>query len=156
MSILAIQTAVGSIGSKAATVLSYDASSLLNIGKFQYKGGPDGLYILNQSDTDTTYTKSFTLATTDLGIENPKHCSFLYIGVKTVSTNTKLNITLTNDKGVSKTVPYIVLKVGLQRLRVPMGHINRGRYIKLKISSDNSFRIDNIEGYFTVVASRRN
>ncbi len=45
------------------------------------------------------------------------------------------------------------LKIGLQRIRIPIGQNGQGRYWTIRVQSVNHFRIDHIDGVFIVRSS---
>lgn len=144
MSSIAVQCAVGEVGSKATTKLSYGFSSLVNIGRFQYGMDNSGIYLLNSGETDNNviYSRTFTLATTDLGNKNRKRGRRIYIGV---DTNSELIVSIKFDDEEWRNYPVTPKKNGLQEINVPVGYNGYGRYMTVKITSNNRFRIDNID-----------
>ena len=149
MSSIAIQTAVGKIGEKAVTELTYGFSSLININGFQFGGNESGLFRLNTEETDngTKYTRSVTFATIDFGISNPKHGRFIDIGFEATAT---LVLFVKIDNQAWRNYTVTPLKTGLQRIRIPIGRNGQGRYFTFKLSSNSRFRLDQIDGVFIV------
>ncbi len=146
MTTIAVQTAVGEIGSKATTELSFAFNSLLNLGEIQIGTNSDGIYLLN-TDDDESFERTFTLATTDLGIPNPKHARFFHIGIVT---DNDFVISVKFDNSAWRNYAVEALKNGLQRIRVPLRQDDQGRYFTLKITSNYWFRIDSIDGDFII------
>ena len=145
MSTIAVQTAVN----HAVTELSYSLGSMVNVGEFQYGASNEGIFILNSGDTDNEvpFTRSFTLATSDFGIQNYKKIRRIAIGFEG-----SLSFTLLVKFDDQEWIEYPVSprKTGLQQIVVPIDTRDQGRYITIKISSTNSFKIDRIEGLFIV------
>lgn len=146
---LAVQTAIGEPGRKVTTELSWDFNDLISIENFAYGLDENGIHLLNTTEKDNLveYTRSFTLATTDLGVKNPKRGRRVNIGFKADS---KFTLEVQIDEQTARTYTVTPLKTGLQRIRIPIGRDGQGRYFKFKISSTNAFRIDQIDGTFIV------
>jgi hypothetical protein len=149
---IAGQTAVGEIGSKATTELSYSFASLLNIGGFQYGAGENGLFRLNTGEADNgiNYTRSCTLATSDYGVSNPKRARFIYIGF---DASFPFMLSVKIDEQAWRDYTVTPRKVGIQRIRVPIGRNGQGRYFTIKVSSTRRFIIDQMDGMFIVRSS---
>ena len=153
MGSIATQTTVGEIGSKAVTELSYSFASMINVRGFQYGGNSEGLHRLNVEDpaAATTFTRTFTLATTDFGIKVPKRARFLSIGF---DADDAFTVSVKLDDKTWRDYPVVPLTTGLQRIRVTIGSSGQGRYFTIKVSSTSKFRIDNIIALFTARTSR--
>lgn len=149
MGTLAVQTAVGDLGSKATTTLSYSFLSLVNVNGFQYGAGAGGLFQLNTGTDDegTRYTSSFTPATSDLGSKKPKRGRYLYIGY---DADVAFTAQMKLDDGSWVNYPFSSFKTGLQWGRVSLVRSKHGRYFTFKISSTSPFKIDRIDGVFVV------
>jgi len=152
---IAIQTAIGDIGGKATTQLSTSPASMINAKGFQYALDTNGVHILNRGDTDNNaeFTRTFTLATTDLGIKNPKRGRFFYVGYEVFQANDPMTISIKLDDQAWREYNVVNRKVGLQRVRVPIGRDGKGRYVTVKISSVKHFRLDNIDAEFYLLSS---
>lgn len=152
MATIAIQTAVGPMGQKATTLLSYGLRSMCNMGKFQYGANEDGLFLLNQGEDDAgrQYERSFTLATSDYGVFQPKRFRFVYIGIEA---DTAFIVSVKADDQDWRTYRVVPRKTGLQRIRVPIGRDGQGRYWTVRISSTGRFRVDHIDGMMVVRSS---
>lgn len=143
---IAVQTQIDN----AVTNLSLTFNSMLNTGSFQYGCNNAGLYCLNKSDSSELVESSVTLATTDLGIKNPKHIRFLYIGIKT---DNNFTISVKFDNSLFRDYLVRVPTKGLQRIRIPIGKSQRGRYLTLKVSSKYKFSLDKIEAIIVATSS---
>ena len=146
---IAVQTAIGTIGSKATTELSYAFKSMINAGEFQYGLNQDGIYLLNQGEQDDgeTFERSVTFATTDFGVKNPKRVRFIHIGFVA---DYEFTLAVKIDDQVWRKYTVTPRKTGLQRLRVPIGRNGQGAYITTKITSRSMFRIDMMAGILIV------
>lgn len=140
---IAIQTAVGDVGSKAVTELSYAFNALINTGSFQYGCNDDGIFLLNsgEQDNDGDYVRSFTLSSSDYGLANLKRIRFLYLGI---DTDNSFTVSVMGDNKVWRDYTVPLNKLGLQEIRKSIGRDGFGRYWKIKISSTNRFRISMI------------
>lgn len=151
MSTLATQIAIGNIGEKPTTLISWSFPALINAGAFQYGGDGTGLYLLNtgEEDNGSAFQRFFTLSTSDFGIHNPKKMRFAYIGFEGNHEHS-FKISVKADDQLYREHIVTPLKDGLQRIRVPIGTDRQGRYFTLQISSTHPFRIDSIKGIFYV------
>lgn len=149
MTSIAVQTAVGAIGSKATTELSYAFASMVNLGSFQFGANADGLFLLNSTnkDNDVVYERSLTFATTSFNIYNPKRGRFIYIGI---DTDVSFTVSVKFDNQDWRDYPVELFKTGLQRLKVSIGRNGQGKYFTLKITSNSWFRLDSVEGAFVI------
>lgn len=147
MGSLAVQTAVGEIGSKATTEISYSFNSMINIAGSQWGCNKNGLYELNSGEDDNgvPYERSFTLAKSDFGSKHQKNGRMLYLGI---DTDHDLSVGISFDGQAEKVYPVAVLTTGLQRVRVPIGTRARGRYCTIRFFSNHWFRIDSVKGLF--------
>lgn len=145
MTTIAVQAAVGSLGSKATTEQSFQFNSMCNLGNIQVGANETGLYLLNQSDVVQDFESSFTLATTSLNTHNPKSLVKLFIGINTAES---FDVHMSYDDSDERTYTKEVKKDGLQRLTVPIGTQDQGKYITIRISSNSWFSIDSVEGIF--------
>jgi len=146
MSSIAVQTVIGDEGTKATTELTYGFNSLLNNSGFQFGANSNGLFLINQGETDNlvNYERTFTLATTDLGIRNPKEFRFIYIGFSAFK-GTRIDIYVHADD--QKPIKHVhrAIKSGTQRARIPIDVRVLGRYWTVKVSSMKAFRVDEME-----------
>jgi len=149
MGSIAVQTAVGSLTGKAVTELSYSFGTLVNTGRFQYGLNNEGIFLLNigEQDNDVDYTRSFTLASSDLDAKNLKRFRFLFIGV---DTDDSFTISVMGDNKTWRDYDVVLNKTGLQEIQQVVGHGDFGRYWKIKISSTSRFRVDSIDGTLIV------
>ena len=110
---LAVQTAVGDLGRKATSELSWNFNALIAAGGFPYGCDDNGIHLLNTTELDgaTPYTRSFTLATNDLGVKNPKRGRFAYIGI---DTDTEFTLEITIDEQAPRSYTVTPLKTGLR------------------------------------------
>ncbi len=137
---LAVQTA----HNNAVTELSSEFLSMTSSEGFQYGCNENGVYLLNQANHN--FESSFTLATTDIGDHHPKRLRYLYVGIDTDNTFT---VSVKVDRGEWRDYSTEPLTTGLQRIKVPIGKSQQGRYFTIKISSNYIFRIDSIKGLFS-------
>lgn len=146
---LAVQTAIGGPGTKAATRLSWGFNSLCIIGSYCYGANKDGIFLLNgpQNNSSSTSEAYAVFATTDASIKQPKHIRYLYLGGRF---DGDFNIDVKVDDVAWQTVPVRVPKVGTQRVRVEVGTKLQGRYWTVKIRSSNKIRVDSIIALFLV------
>jgi len=144
MSSIAVQGAVGERGSKATTELSSGYNSLAVINGIPIGANSSGLFKLNSGSQDDTtdFTRTFTLATTDFGLSNPKKFRALYLGIKT---SARFTVSIKADEQDWRHYPARPPKAGLQRTKVPLGSYSQGRYWTVKISSTSDFTIDSVE-----------
>jgi len=149
MTTLAVQGAVGGIGSKATTELSYSFSSMSNAGEYQYGVNKNGIYRLNTGETDdeNDYTRTFTLATASLGEKGHKQGRMIYVGVEATEPFT---VSISFDEQTFRNYTATPSKTGLQTVRIPIGKNQRGKYVTVKVTSTDRFRIDSISGLFIV------
>ncbi len=152
---IATQAKLGSIGEKPTTELSLAFDSLVGGGGYAFGLNEDGIHLLNSGDTDTgvAFTRSFTLATSDLGAKNPKRGRYFYIGYEVYQESDPMTIALKLDGQEWRTYNVKNKKVGLQVVRVPIGRDGKGRYTTIKISSTAAFRIDSIRMALYVLSS---
>jgi hypothetical protein len=149
---IAVQTAVGDIGGKATTELSYSFNSLLNCGEFQYGLNSSGIHLLNQGNLDNTtqFESSVTLQTSDYGRRNFKRFRFIYLEVE-VYEKTVFTVSVRPNKGdwIDKTVT--VKNAGLRLLRFSIKKKGgQGNYHAVKIASKKQFRIHSVFGEMRV------
>ncbi len=154
MTSIAVQSAVGASSSKAVTELTYNFSSIINTGKFQYGLNREGIFLLNNGDTDDgeLYSRSFTLATTDLDVVNMKRARKLLIGI---DTRKEFTVSITFDNNNWRHYTRVPEKLGLQTLEISIGRGRltqggSGRYVTIKVTSMYRFRVDHILGNFFV------
>lgn len=147
---IAVQTAIGDIGSKAVTSLSWSFNSMVNTGKFQYGFNDNGIYILNTSGEDEAGSSDgyeVIFANTDFGIDNLKRVRFIYAGIVA---DGAVVISVMNDNKKWITCTKKSLKTGVQKIRFPISRKGYGRYCKVKIFSLSPFKIDNISGLLVI------
>lgn len=151
MGAIAVQGAVGQVGSKATTELSYNFNSMVALpGGFQVGANGNGLFLLNQGELDdgATYERTFTVNTSDYGKQEFKQFRFLYIGFKG---DNPFTVLVNTDEQGWRDYTATPGKTGLQRaVQIPVGSNDQGRYWKIKITSNYSFVIDRIDGMFYV------
>lgn len=148
MGCIAVQCAVGDIGEKALTELSPSYESLINTGSFQYGLNSDGIYLLNNGNlyASESFTSSFTLATSDLGINASKRLRFIYLKVEVYNATT-FTIQAKPDDGTYSMVTKTVDGAGIKMIKVTFGSESCiGDYITINISSTSQFRIHEITG----------
>lgn len=156
MGSILVQTAVGNINGKAVTEASYSFTSMINAGPFQYGLNEDGISMLNVGETfnGVQYERAVTIATTDLGIHNPKHIRHIYLGFEA---DKAMTLSVQLDNLAIRTFTVLPGKKGLQRIRIPIGKGEEleglGRYVRVRISSKTRFRLDKVDGIFIIVSS---
>ena len=148
MGCLAVQCAIGEIGEKAITELSPSYESLINTGSFQYGLNSDGIFLLNTGNTynSVAFTSSFTLATTDIDIDESKRLFFVYLKVEVYDDST-FTIRAKADDGTWVTRTKDVIGSGIKMIKVPIGSKSCiGDYITVNVASTSQFRIHKING----------
>jgi len=152
MGAIATQGLVGPVGAKATTELSYNFNSMANTGKFQFGANGNGLYRLNTGELDDAaiYERTFVINTSDYGVKNPKQFRFIYIGF---SGDQPFTVSVDVDEQGWRDYTVIPKKTGLQRIRVPIGSNQQGRYWRIKITSNYRYRIDQVDGEFYIRSS---
>lgn len=160
MSSIVIQTAVGDIGEKATTELQFEYDSMVNCGQYQYGLNENGIFLLNQGNTDNSavFESSFTLQTSDFGVKNNKRFRFVYLEVEVYKDSTfTVTVTPNNGTAIYKTVSTFGpgLKTMSFTIQKSGGH---GNYHKIKIASNEQFRIHSVSGLMIVnsLGFRRN
>lgn len=145
---IATQTAIGELGRKAVTELSYSFDNMVNVGH-QYGCNSEGIFLLNngEQDDDSDFTRTFTVSSSDYGTKNLKRFRFIYIGI---DTDNSFTVSVMSDNKVWRNYDAVLNKTGLQQLRVPVGRDGYGRYWKVKITSTSRFRIDSIVGLLII------
>ena len=145
MKTIATQTAIGEVGFKPTTELSWSFPEMVNMGEFQYGLGEDGITRLNTGidDTGVPFTSTFTLNTSDYGIQNEKRVWYLFFAYEGAENFT---VSLKSDDDVHGWVDYpaVAAKDGLQRIWVPTGRGRRGLMWTVKVSSTSPFKISRI------------
>lgn len=153
---IAVQGAIGEVGSKATTLISdFSFNSMAEINGVQLGASADGLFKLNTGadDDGTSFISTFTIATTDFGLHNHKQIRFLYFGV---DTDSDFTVSVKADDKVWRDYTAEVSKTGMQEIRVPVGRDGYGRYWTIKISSTAFFRLDQIDiATYVLSAGRR-
>ncbi len=142
---LAVQAALGNVGEKPVTFLTdYDFNSICSINNQPIAVNSSGIYRLNKGseDVEQNFVSSFTLATSDFGIQNIKRIRFIYLGLITSS---DLDVYIQNER--SEPVQYTVkhLRDGFQRIRFPVSRNEQSRYFTIQIKSSGWFTINNID-----------
>lgn len=152
MTTIAVQTAIGDIGEKATTELSYLFDDLINCGKFQYGLNSSGIHLLNTGDTDngSDFTSSITYQTSDYGVKNNKRFRYVYLQVELFESTT-FTISIKPNKGSWITKSVIVSGTGLQTISFTIPRLNGlGNYHTVKLESLSQFRIHAVHGLIKV------
>jgi hypothetical protein len=148
MGCLAVQAAVGEIGSKATTEATFSFLGLVNCGRFQYGLNENGIYRLNSGDTDAgaRFTKTITLATSDFGSNVMKRFRYLYVELETeVNIDIIIGVKPNKDEWLEKTVS--VTGPGLQTVRVSINREDgQGNFHSVRLSSTGWFRLHSVRG----------
>lgn len=146
MGCIAVQCAIGDVGEKALTELSPSYESLVNTGRFQYGLNETGIYLLNTGNTyaNVSFTKSFTFAESDLGVDENKRLRFLYIHLETIA-DASFTIKTTFDGVDLVTTTKVAAFTGLKIIKIPFNSSSCiGDYITLSIESTSQFRLHKI------------
>jgi len=146
---IAIQTAVGEIGSKATTELAWKYDDMVSVGNLQYGANEDGIYQMNATEQDdgSDFIRTLTFATTDFDSKNPKRMRSLYFGIET---DDDITVSVKTDDQSWRDYTLEHEKNGIQRVAVDIGMDGQGRYWTVKLSSTTPFRIDNIGSVFII------
>jgi len=144
---IAVQGAVGENNSKATTRLSYKFNSLAVINGVPFGANSSGLFQLNtgETDNDSVYTRTFTLATTDFGDDHPKHLRYIYM---TVDTDNDFKLSIKTDNGLDRILEASLLMTGLQRIRIENIYADVGEHWSITMYSNHFFRVDKISAIF--------
>lgn len=160
MSSIVVQTAVDDIGKKATTELQFEYNSLVNCGKYQYGFNENGIFLLNQGNTDNSdvFESSFTMQTSDFGAKNNKRFRYIYLEVEVYEHSTfTVTVTPNNGTAISKSVSTI--GPGIKTISFTIQKSGgQGNYHKVKIASNEQFRIHSVSGLMIVnsLGFRRN
>ncbi len=147
---IAVQGFMGEAGAKPGTYLDpFDFNSMAVINGVSLGTSAEGLHRLNTGDRDSqkTFQRSLTFATSDFGSEKYKKIRFLYLGL---SLSSSINIIISTDRDAQVeefTVDY-EKDDGLQRIRVPVETGQQGRFYTIKIDSGSWFSVDSVEALF--------
>jgi hypothetical protein len=140
---LAIQTAIGEVGGKAATALTQSYTSMIAFGNFQYGANASGIFLLNQG----TSTPSFSLFDCDIGTPKDKRFEYIYVTLDS-AISTVVTLTVLTDNGVSYPYTVTTALAGVQRLRFKIGRGIKGRVWRVSLSSPAWFEIHQIDALF--------
>lgn len=159
MSSVAVQTAVGAMGEKATTELSFGFDSMIDAGDFQYGLNSSGIYLLNQGNDDdgTAFTSTVTVHTSDYGRKNLKRIRYVYLEVE-VYDDTLFEVGVRPNKGSWTTAYVSTTGAGLKTLRATMPKDGgKGNYHAVRISSTGQFRLHSLVGLFVLqhIGARR-
>lgn len=149
---IAVQTAVGEIGSKALSQLSWNFNGLINCGQFQYGVGSDGIFLLNSGDTydEVEFESSFTLTTSDYGLANNKRFRYVYLKIE-VFEDTDITLSVRPNKGNWLNHTESIIGAGLKTVRFTIERNNgNGNYHTIKVACNKQFRIHEISGLLIV------
>lgn len=149
---IAVQTAVGDIGSKAVTDISWNFAGLINCGAYQFGVNENGIYLLNygNSHNEALFSKSLTFVTSDFGLKNIKRFRYIYLEIEVYGDSTFI-VSVKPDKGswINKTVS--VVGAGLKTIRFSISRTNgQGYYHTVKIASEQQFRLHASYGLLNV------
>lgn len=149
---IAVQTAVGEVGYKAVTELSFAFAGMVDCGGFQYGVNSSGVHLLNTGETDNlaAFERSFTLATTDLGVPNKKRVRRVYAEVE-IFEDCTFTLTDTLDKGTALTKTIAATGTGLKKLHFTLPR-DSAVYHTIKLSSTSRFRVHKLSGLIIVRA----
>lgn len=154
---IAVQSAVGAIGSKATTELSFAFAGMADCGQFQYGVNSTGIHLLNTGNIDgaTAFEKSFTLATSDFGRPNMKRFRWVYVELE-VYEDATFTVSVRPNKGAWVTKTVNVVGAGLKKVRFTIPSAGgMGTYHAVKVSSLSQFRIHSMSAVLIVMAMGR-
>jgi len=146
---IAVQTAIGEIGSKATTELSKAYNAMINCGVAQFGLNGSGIFLLNSGNLDgiAPFESSFTLATSDYGIKNNKRFRRIYLEVEVLGDST-FTLTVTPNKGMAITKMVSVIGAGLKTISFTIKREGgQGNYHTIKIASYDQFKIHSVNGF---------
>lgn len=138
---IAVQTAANN----AVTTTSKQFEGITSTCGFQYGLNSSGIYLLNTGEDDDgqLFERTFTLATTDLGVHGVKTFRYIYVGI---TTDNKFTVSLLADGKRSPTIREVSPQgSGLQIVKIPVGSDAQGRSWALTIKSNYSFHVDSID-----------
>jgi hypothetical protein len=157
MSAIAVQGAVGNIGNKATTQLSWFNFNAIGVINGTAIGSSDeGIFLLNigNLENDAEYTRTITLNTSDLGDQSRKTINFVYLEIDGTVGN-EITIQVDYDKGrFVKSNSVTLLSGGLQYYRIPLGRRAQGTQITLSLSATGWFRLNKIQANMTKTCAR--
>jgi len=145
---IAAQTAVGDIGSKAVSELSFSFGGMVNCGKFQFGLNETGVFLLNSGDNDNNvpFERSFTLVTSDYGKMNNKRFRYVYLKIE-VYENTDITVAVRQDKGSWVQKTKTIVGPGLKTVTFAIPRKNgEGNLHSVKVSGSKRFRVLGISG----------
>jgi len=149
---IATQSAVGALGNKATTELSWAFTAMVNCGAYQYGLNDQGIYLLNTGTLDGTASigRSITFVTSDYGSPNHKRLRFIYLQVE-VAGNASFTVAVKPNSGswLSKTAS--TTGEGLKTLKVSIDREGgQGNYLTIKITSNDWFKLHAVNGIMIV------
>lgn len=147
---LFIQGAVGGLGRKAVAEISDNYLSVNHTDGVAYGAKADGLYKLDEDYSGGGF--SATISSHDFNVSKTKKCRSLYFGI---DTDSSFKVYTSVDDGAWVEYDATNVKTGKQRIKVPISHIQRGRYWSVKIESDDYFKLDHIRGVFIELSAGR-
>lgn len=151
---VAVQCAVGDIGSKATTELSLSFDAMVNCGEFQYGLNSSGIHRLNSGNlfNTTAFEKSFTLATSDFGKRNEKRIRYIYAEIE-IYEDVTFTVSVRPNKGAWISKSVAVVGAGLKKIRFTIQREGcSGTYHTIKFASTGQFRIHSLSALFIVRA----
>lgn len=141
----------GLAGAASAQQTGIDCTSMARFNGMILGAGQGGLckVLCGQTDAGVNIDAYFVLASTDLGLQCDKRSRYLYLGYETTGS---LDLTLTTDSGLSKTIRIVPKRTGQQRRRITIGRGTTAepfvwRWLTVKIASvsGSAFSIDSIQ-----------
>lgn len=149
---IAVQTAVGAIGSKATTELSHAFAGMVNCGAYQYGVNSSGIFRLNSTNLNNgaEFEKSFTLATSDFGSINAKRIRRLYVEIE-IKRDMTLFVAIRPNKGQWITKQVSLTGAGLRKIDLTIQREGcSGNFHTIRLSSTGEFRVHRMDGLFNI------
>ena len=146
---LAVQTAIGGINEKAATVLSQSYNSMISCKGFHYGLNGSGISLLNQGETSTS---SFSVFTSDFGTTKEKRMKIVYLTIDSAISKA-ISLTLKYNNNTSHTYTKTTGESGVQQMTFVIGKGVKARVARIGVSSPAWFEIHQIEADFTTSVS---
>ena len=142
---ITLDTDLAAKGRPTAQYTNFNFNSMARFGRIFMATSATGLYFIGgDSDNGGAINAVMELPTTDLGTDAVKRLRFLYFGCELYG---GLMVTLyCDDKQIGRTYEIPRRRNGQQRVRVPIGRDDQGRYWRCVLTNKNGcdFSIDSI------------
>jgi hypothetical protein len=133
-------------GMASTQYLDHNYNSMVNFNGVKLGAMETGIYQMDQGDDDdgVDILAYFEPGTTDFGINNPKRLRFLFLGFESTG---DLEVDISADQQVVRTVTVKANKLNQQRTRVAVGRDGRGRYWSFRIRNKRGcdFSMDSMD-----------